>query len=110
MEKKGKVGKGGWTYLQQPIASTMEGGDDGGVDVAAIQTLERGEERRGDCQGQRGKKKGGSKTKSQKKGEKERTVDERRGEENSGYTHLGCIDYGAKAKLQTHCTGFFLSP
>ena len=57
-------GVGGGAYLQQPIASAMEGRDDGGVDVAAIQTLERGEEqivgeggkeRRGD----RGRKGGG---------------------------------------------------
>ena len=27
-------------YLKQPIASAMEGGDDGRVDVAAIETLE----------------------------------------------------------------------
>lgn len=27
------------SYLEQPIAPTVEGGDDGGVDVAAIQTL-----------------------------------------------------------------------
>lgn len=38
-----KLGKGRVAYLQQPIASTVEGGDDGGVDVAAIQTLERGD-------------------------------------------------------------------
>ena len=28
------------SYLEQPVAPTVEGGDDGGVDVAAIQTLE----------------------------------------------------------------------
>lgn len=44
----------GKAYLQQPIASTMEGGDDGGVDVAAIQTLERGKERRADGEGGEG--------------------------------------------------------
>ena len=45
MCEKRQGGIGRWAYLQQPIASTMEGGDDGGVDVAAIQTLERGKER-----------------------------------------------------------------
>lgn len=28
------------SYLEQPVAPTVEGGDDGGVYVAAIQTLE----------------------------------------------------------------------
>lgn len=31
------------SYLEQPVAPTVEGGDDGGVDVAAIQTLETAE-------------------------------------------------------------------
>ena len=30
------------SYLEQPVAPAVEGGDDGGVDVAAIQTLEGG--------------------------------------------------------------------
>ena len=29
-------------YLEQPVAPAVEGGDDGGVDVAAIQTLQGG--------------------------------------------------------------------
>lgn len=33
---------------------------------------------------------------------------ERTGEESVGYTHLGCIDCGAKTKLQTCCMPFFL--
>lgn len=39
--------------------------------------------------------------------EEERTVNERTGEENLGYTHLGCIDCGAKTKLQTCRMHFF---
>ena len=39
------------SYLEQPVAPTVEGGDDGGVYVATIQTLERSkieeEERKG---------------------------------------------------------------
>lgn len=31
------------SYLEQPVAPTVEGGDDGGVYVAAIQTLEGSE-------------------------------------------------------------------
>lgn len=35
------------SYLEQPVAPTVEGGDDGGVYVAAIQTLgRRGREKR----------------------------------------------------------------
>lgn len=33
------------SYLEQPVAPTVEGGDDGGVDVTAIQTLQTGEKR-----------------------------------------------------------------
>lgn len=29
------------SYLEQPVAPTVEGGDDGGVHVAAVQTLQR---------------------------------------------------------------------
>lgn len=34
------------SYLEQPVAPTVEGGDDGGVYVAAIQTLETVEKQR----------------------------------------------------------------
>lgn len=50
--RTGEERGGGGAYLQQPIASTVEGRDDGGVDVAAIQTLERGEDRRRRGRGQ----------------------------------------------------------
>ena len=33
------------SYLEQPVAPAVEGGDDGGVDVAAIQTLEENKTR-----------------------------------------------------------------
>lgn len=29
------------SYLEQPVTPTVEGGDDGGVDVAPVETLEK---------------------------------------------------------------------
>lgn len=46
--------------------------------------------------------------KQKRRREGEKTLKDRTGEENLGYTHLGCIDCGAKTKLQTCCMRFFL--